>query len=68
MLDTENCEYWQLPHHKHRFLTSVRNQILDGDCFELIDSRTLEMRTDILNEIVGDIAHKKCVVVSVIGP
>ena len=42
--------------------------MLDGDCFELIDGRTLEMRSDILNEIVGDIEHKKCIVACVIGP
>ena len=41
--------------------------MLDGDCFELIDGRTLEMRDDILREIVGDIKHKKCIVVTVIG-
>ena len=40
----------------------------DGDCFELIDGRTLEMRDDMLKEIVGDIEKEKCIVVSVIGP
>ena len=42
--------------------------MLDGDCFELIDGRTLEMRADILKEIVGEISHKRCLVVTVIGP
>ena len=42
--------------------------MLDGDCFELIDGRTLEMRTEILKEILGDIDRKKCLVISVIGP
>ena len=42
--------------------------MLDGDCFELVDGRTLEMRGSILKEIVGDIAHKKCIVACVIGP
>ena len=42
--------------------------MLDGDCFELIDGRTLEMRTEILKEILGDIERKKCLVISVIGP
>lgn len=40
----------------------------DGDCFELIDGRNLEMRSEILKEILGDINHQKCVVVTVIGP
>jgi len=42
--------------------------MLDGDCFELIDGRTLEMRSDMLREIVGEIDHKKCIVATVIGP
>ena len=42
--------------------------MLDGDCFELIDGRTLEFRSDILKEIVGEISHKKCLVATVIGP
>ena len=42
--------------------------MLDGDCFELIDGRTLEMRADMIREIVGGIDDKKCIVVSVIGP
>ena len=41
--------------------------MLDGDCFELIDGRTLEMRSDILKKILGDIDHKKCVTVAIIG-
>lgn len=42
--------------------------MLDGDCFELIDGRTLDMKTDILKEIIGDINKKKCIVACVIGP
>ena len=42
--------------------------MLDGDCFELIDGRNLEMRADILKEIMGDIDCSKCIVASVIGP
>ena len=42
--------------------------MLDGDCFELIDGRTFEMRAQFLREIVGDIGDKKCIVACVIGP
>jgi Fe-S cluster assembly ATPase SufC len=42
--------------------------MLDGDAFELIDGRTLEMRAEILKEILGDIEAKNCVVACVIGP
>ena len=42
--------------------------MLNGDCFELIDGRTLEMRSEILKEIVGEIETKKCIVATVIGP
>ena len=42
--------------------------MLDGDCFELIDGRNLEMRQDILKDILGPVCAKKCIVVTVIGP
>lgn len=42
--------------------------MLNGDCFELIDGRNLDIRTDILKTILSDIGDKKCIVVCVIGP
>jgi len=43
--------------------------MLDGDTFELIDGRNLEMKADIIREILGiDIECSKCIVACVIGP
>jgi hypothetical protein len=43
--------------------------MLDGDTFELIDGRNLEMKADIIRQIVGyEIESTKCIVVCVIGP
>jgi ABC-type cobalamin/Fe3+-siderophores transport system ATPase subunit len=45
--------------------------MLDGDTFELVDGRNLEMKADIIREIVGseiDLDHTKCIVACVIGP
>jgi hypothetical protein len=43
--------------------------MLDGDTFELIDGRNLEMKADIIRQIVGyEIECTKCIVVCVIGP
>ncbi len=45
--------------------------MLDGDTFELVDGRNLEMKAEIIREIVGseiDLDHTKCIVVCVIGP
>ena len=50
------------------FNEAIRSQMLDGDCFELIDGRNLEMRQDILKDILGPVCAKKCIVVTVIGP
>ena len=68
MIESKYCEYWTNLNDRTKFISSVKSQMLDGDCFELIDGRTLEMRGSILKEIVGDIAHKKCIVACVIGP
>ena len=68
MVESKSCEYWTNVNDKTKFISSVKSQMLDGDCFELIDGRTLEVRGSILKEIVGDIAHKKCIVACVIGP
>jgi len=43
--------------------------MLDGDTFELIDGRNLEMKADIIRQIVGyEIESTKCIVACVIGP
>jgi hypothetical protein len=43
--------------------------MLDGDAHELIDGRNLEMKADVIKQILGyDIECKKCIVVCVIGP
>jgi hypothetical protein len=43
--------------------------MLDGDTFELIDSRNLEIKADIIRQILGnEIEYSQCIVVSVIGP
>ena len=43
--------------------------MLDGDTFELVDGRNLEMKGDIIREILGnDIECTKCIVACVIGP
>ena len=43
--------------------------MLDGDTFELIDGRNLEMKADIIRQIFGyEIESTKCIIVSVIGP
>lgn len=68
LLDSKDCEYWIREDKKIKFLNSISNQMLNGDCFELIDGRTLEMRSEILREIAGEIESKKCIVVTVIGP
>ena len=68
MIDSNNCEYWTDMNNKQKFISAIKSQMLDGDCFELIDGRTLEMRGSILRDIVGDIANKKCIVATVIGP
>ena len=67
LLDSKDCEYWIREDKKIKFLNSISNQMLNGDCFELIDGRTLEMRSEILREIAGEIESKKCIVVTVIG-
>ncbi len=42
--------------------------MLDGDTFELIDGRNLEIKADIFRQILGyEIECSKCIVVSVIG-
>ena len=43
--------------------------MLDGDTFELIDVKNLEMKADIIRQILGeDMERTKCIVISVIGP
>ena len=42
--------------------------MLDGDCFELINGRTLECKADIIKVILGEIDKRRCIVVCVIGP
>jgi hypothetical protein len=43
--------------------------MLDGDTFELVDGRNLEMKGDIIREILGDeMESTKCIVACVIGP
>ena len=45
--------------------------MLDGDTFELVDGRNLEMKSEIIREIVGseiNLDQTKCIVVCVIGP
>ena len=45
--------------------------MFDGDTFELVDGKNLEMKAEIIREIVGseiDLDHTKCIVVCVIGP
>ena len=60
--------YWQDYSLKHEFKEKIRSQMLDGDCFELIDGRNLEMRQEILKEILEPVCASKCIVVTVIGP
>lgn len=69
MLDSEKCNYWSDSHNKEMFKKAVMNQMLDGDAYELIDGRNLEMKADFIKQILGfDIECKKCIVVCVIGP
>jgi hypothetical protein len=68
-MDSKQCNYWTDIQNKEIFKNAVKKQVLDGDTFELIDGRNLEIKTDILRQILGyEIEYSKCVVVSVIGP
>jgi hypothetical protein len=43
--------------------------MLDGETFELIDGKNLEMKADIIRQILGyEMESTKCIVISVIGP
>lgn len=69
MQNSKKCNYWKDNLKKEQFKNAVKQQMLDGDTFELIDGRNLEMKADIIREIVGsEIDQTKCIVVCVIGP
>ena len=69
MTDSKQCNYWTDNLNKENFKNAVKQQMLDGDTFELIDGRNLEMKADIIRQIVGyEIECTKCIVVCVIGP
>ena len=69
MDESKQCNYWTDNLHKESFKNAVRQQMLDGDTFELIDGRNLEMKAEIIKQIVGyEIESTKCIVVCVIGP
>jgi hypothetical protein len=54
--------------NEDNFKNAVKQQMLDSDTFELIDGRNLEIKADILRQILGyEILCSKCIVVSVIG-
>ena len=69
MVDSKQCNYWTDNLNKENFKNAVKQQMLDGDTFELIDGRNLEMKADIIRQIFGyEIESTKCIIVSVIGP
>ena len=69
MQNSKKCNYWSEKQNQKKFTNAVNQQMFDGDNFELIDGRNLEMKADIIREIVGDeIDQTKCIVVCVIGP
>ena len=69
MLDSKECKYWSDINNRENFKKAVKQQMLDGDTFELIDGRNLEMKADIIREILGiDTECSKCIVACVIGP
>lgn len=40
----------------------------NGDFFEFIDGRCLEMKADFIKDILGEIEKEKVIIVGVIGP
>lgn len=68
MFELKKCTYWNVLLKKLKFTENIRRQMLDGDTFKLIDGRNLEMKDNIIRQILGnDIETAKCVVCCVIG-
>ena len=53
MFDSKQCNYWSDAQNNENFKNAVQQQMLDGDTFELIDGRNLEIKADIIKQIVG---------------
>jgi hypothetical protein len=67
-MDSKLCNYWTDSLNKENFKNAVKKQMLDGDTFEFIDGRNLEIKADFIMQILGyEIECSRCIVVSVIG-
>ena len=67
MSEETNFKDWNEPYVRNNVLKIVENQLLNGDCFELIDGDNLEFKGLLIQNIIENRKQDSVIVVCVVG-
>jgi hypothetical protein len=67
MSEETNFKDWNEPYVRNNVLKIVENQLLNGDCFELIDGDNLEFKGLLIQNIIEKRKQDSVIVVCVVG-
>jgi hypothetical protein len=67
MSDETNFKEWNEPVVRNNVFKIVENQLLNGDCFELIDGDNLEFKGLLIQNIIENRKQDSVIVVCVVG-